>query len=126
MTTEALFRALCYELGLFFLDRQPSLAHNPWFRRMINYCRTDWADWKTAKVMKTIDSQSKALIEEWVEDHRNAMANKLAKKAREAFPKATITPVPDAIIPSVIIEEEGDSPLGGPLRITWKPEDYKS
>ena len=65
-------------------------------------------------------AESQKLIEEWVEDHRNAMSNKLAKKAKELFPKAKITPVPDAIVPSVIVEEEGDSLLGGPLRITWR------
>jgi len=121
MTTQALFRALCYEVGVLFLERWPSLATNPWFRRMMNYCRTDWADWKTAKTMKAIDSQSQKLVEEWVEDHRNAMSNKLAKKAKEMFPKAKVTPVPDAIVPSVIIEEEGgETALGGPMRITWK------
>ena len=120
MSTEALIYALCYELGLFFLRKRPSLGDNKWFRRMMNYCRTDWADWKTAQTMKLIDSQSQKLVEEWVEDHRNAMANKLTKKAKELFPKAKVTPVPDAIVPSVLVEEEGDSALGGPLRITWR------
>ena len=87
---------------------------------MMNNCRGDWSDWRASLVYKTIDSQSQKLIEEWVEDHRNAMSNKLAKKAKELFPKAKITPVPDAIVPSVIVEEEGDSLLGGPLRITWR------
>lgn len=90
---------------------------------MMNYCRTDWADWKTSRVVNSVDSQSEKLIEEWVEDQRNAMANKLAKKAKEIYPKAKITPVPDAIVPSVIIEGEGDSLLGGPMRITWRIDD---
>lgn len=89
----------------------------------MNYCRADWADWKASRVVKGADSQSEKLIEAWVEDQRNAMANKLAKKAKEMFPKAKITPVPDAIVPSVIIEEEGDSLLGGPMRITWRIDD---
>ena len=123
MTTSALIRALCYEVGLLLLHRQPNLRLNKWFQRMMNFCRADWSEWKAAKVMKAIDSQSEQLVHEWVEDHRNAMANKLAKKAREMFPKAKVTPVPDAIVPSVIIEEEGDSPLGGPMRITWRIDD---
>ena len=123
MTTGALIRALCYEIGLLLLHRRPSLRLNKWFRRMMNFCRADWSEWKTAKVMKAIDSQSEQLVHEWVEDHRNAMANKLAKKAREMYPKAKVTPVPDAIVPSVIIEEEGDSLLGGPMRITWRIDD---
>lgn len=120
MTTGALINAFFYELGLFLLRKRPSLSRRDWFRRMMNNCRGDWADWKTAQTMKTINSQSQKLVEEWVEDHRNAMSNKLAKKAKELFPKAKITPVPDAIVPSVIVEEEGDSLLGGPLRITWR------
>jgi hypothetical protein len=123
MKLNALMNALIYELGLLLVRRSPSLGNNKWFRRMMNYCRTDWADWKTAQTMKAIDNQSQKLVEEWVEDHRNAMANKLAKKAKELFPKATITAVPDAIVPSVIVEEEGDSLLGGPLRITWRLDD---
>lgn len=120
MTTGALINAFFYELGLFLLGKWPSLSRREWFRRMMNNCRGDWSDWKASLVYKSIDSQSQKLIEEWVEDHRNAMSNKLAKKAKELFPKAKITPVPDAIVPSVIIEEEGDSLLGGPLRITWR------
>ena len=120
MTTGALINAFFYELGLFLLRKWPSLSRREWFRRMMNNCRGDWSDWMASLVYKTIDSQSQKLIEEWVEDHRNAMSNKLAKKAKELFPKAKITPVPDAIVPSVIVEEEGDSLLGGPLRITWR------
>jgi len=120
MTTQALFKALCYQVGLLFIDRIPSLKGNALIRRMMNYCRADWAEWKTTHVMKSVDSQGKQLMNEWVEDHRNAMANKLAKKAQQMYPKAKVTPVPDAIVPSVIIEEEGDSLLGGPMRITWR------
>lgn len=120
MTSQALFRALCYQVGLFLLGKNASLKGNALFCRMMNYCRADWAEWKTVHVMKSVDSQGKQLMHEWVEDHRNAMANKLAKKAKEMYPKAKVTPVPDAIVPSVIIEEEGDSLLGGPMRITWR------
>ena len=45
------------------------------------------------------------------------------KKARDKFP-ITITPVEDAVIPMVVIEEHDEaSPLGGPMRITWRIED---
>ena len=92
MTTGALINAFFYELGLFLLRKWPSLSLREWFRRMMNNCRGDWSDWRASLVYKTIDSQSQKLIEEWVEDHRNAMSNKLAKKAKELFPKAKITP----------------------------------
>jgi len=87
-------------------------------------CRPSWTEWKTAQVMKNVDEQSKKLVEYWAEDQRTAMTNKLAKKAKRKFPDAIITPVPNAAVPSVIIEEEnGDSPLGGPMRITWRLDD---
>ena len=71
--------------------------------------------------MKSVSGQSKKIIEEWAEDNRKARCNKLAKKARDKFPNATITPVEDAVIPMVIIEEHDEaSPLGGPMRITWR------
>jgi hypothetical protein len=120
MTNWGLVRAFCYQMGLFFLEKKQSLKSNSLFCRMMNHCRPDWAQWKTAHVMKSVDNQGKQLMHEWVEDHRNAMSNKLAKKAREMYPKAKVTPVLDAIVPSVIIEEEGDSLLGGPMRITWR------
>lgn len=125
VTNIALINALAYELGLLFLDRFSSLAFNPWFKRMMAYCRADWAEWRTKRVMKDVDRQSNKIIEQWAEDSRNARANKLAKKAKEKFPGAKVTPVPDSFLPTVIIEEDddGDTPLGGPMRITWRLED---
>jgi hypothetical protein len=74
--------------------------------------------------MKKVDAQSNKIMQQWAEDHRNARSNKLAKKAKEKFPNAKITPVPDSFVPSVIIEEDdGDTALGGPMRITWRLED---
>jgi hypothetical protein len=53
----------------------------------------------------------------------------LASKAQELFPEATVTPLPQAIVPSVMIVHEaaeGSSDavkaLGGELRITWRLE----
>ena len=124
MKLSVLILALFYELGLLLLDRSPALLTNSWFRRMMANCRPSWTEWKTAQVMKNVDEQSKKLVEYWAEDQRTAMANKLAKKAKRQFPDAKITPVPNAAVPSVIIEEEnGDTALGGPMRITWRLDD---
>ena len=125
MTNSALLNALAYELGLMLLDRFSSLAFNPWFKRMMAYCRADWAEWRTKRVMKNVDRQSNKIIEQWAEDSRKARANKLEKKAKEKFPGAKITLMTDSFLPTVIIEEdeEGDTPLGGPMRITWRLED---
>lgn len=89
------------------------------------HCRPDWALWKTRNALKQVDGQAQKIVEQWAEDQRNAEANKLAKKAKEKFPNAKVTPVSDAFFPSVIIEEDekGDTPLGGPMRITWNLDD---
>lgn len=124
MQLSVLILALLYELGLLLLDRSPAWFIRSIIWRMMANCRPSWTEWKTAQVMKNIDEQSKKVVEYWAEDQRTAMANKLAKKAKRQFPNAKITPVPNAAVPSVIIEEEnGDTALGGPMRITWRLDD---
>lgn len=125
MTLQALVFALLYDLGLLLLERSPSLIHNPWFKKMMAHCRPDWALWKTKNALKKVDGQAQKIVGQWAEDQRNAEANKLAKKAKQLFPEAKITTVPDAAVPSVMIEEDnGDTPLGGPMRITWRLDDH--
>lgn len=125
MKKSALINALAYELGLFLGRRFPDLVFKAWYQRMMAYCRPDWAEWRTKHAMKSVDMQSNKIMEQWAEDSRTARLNKLAKKAKEKFPNAKVTPVPDAFFPSVIIEEdeEGDTPLGGPMRITLNLDD---
>jgi hypothetical protein len=126
MKGEAWFNALCYEAGLWAAEKRPSLASVPWFKLLMAYCRPDWVEWKTKIVMEKVDEQVKELVATWEKEHREDTANKLAAKAQELFPKAKITPLPDAVVPSVIIEQappanaSGDvKALGGEMRITW-------
>ena len=79
--------------------------------------------------MQKVDEQAKELVEQWEKEERVVIANKLADKAQELFPEATITPLPDAIVPSVMIVHEAPpeasdavKALGGELRITWQLE----
>jgi hypothetical protein len=79
--------------------------------------------------MQKVDEQAKELVEQWEKEERETIANKLADKAQELFPEATITPLPDAIVPSVMIIHEAPASasdavkaLGGELRITWRLE----
>jgi hypothetical protein len=125
VTNIALINALAYELGLLLTDRFPGLIFKAWFQRMMAHCRADWAEWRTKRTMRKVDAQSNQIMKQWAEDHRTAQMNKLVKKAKEKFPGAKVTPAPDAFFPSVIIEEdeEGDTPLGGPMRITWNLDD---
>ena len=125
MKKRALINALAYELGLLLGDRFPKLVFKAWYQRMMAYCRADWAEWRAKHAMKSVDMQSNKIMEQWAEDSRTARLNKLTKKAKERFPNAKVTPVSDSFFPSVIIEEdeEGDTPLGGPMRITWNLDD---
>ena len=94
---------------------------------LMAYCRPDWAEWKTKIVMEKIDQQTTALVKQWEKEERETKANALAEKAHELFPDAKVTPLPDAIVPSVLIEKappadasEAVKALGGELRITYQ------
>jgi hypothetical protein len=94
---------------------------------LMAYCRPDWTEWKTKVVMEAVDKQAAALVKQWEKDERETKANQLADKARELFPEATVTPLRDAIVPSVMIVREAPpdasddiKALGGELRITWQ------
>ena len=132
MTREVWFNALCYEVGLWAVERRPSLAFSPWFKLLMKHCRPDWMEWKTAAVMKKVDKQASTLQEQWKKEEREAKTTALAKKAQELFPDAKVTAAPDAVVPSVIIEKappEGASDavkaLGGELRITYQLDQAK-
>lgn len=93
----------------------------------MEWCRPDWAEWKTKIVMEKVDEQATILVQQWEAEERESKANDLAKEARKLFPDATITPLPNAIVPSVLIEKappasasEAVKALGGELRITYQ------
>lgn len=126
MTNQAIFNALCYELGLFLIRKRPSLAFHPLMKRLMEWCRPDWAAWKTSLTLQKIDRQAKELVQQWEAEHRHDVADKLADKAQELFPTAKITPLPNAIVPSVMIEHSAPvnasdavKAFGGEMRITW-------
>src|SRR6056300_1683981 len=127
MNKESWFNALCYEAGLWAVERWPSLAFNAWFKLLMAHCRPSWAEWKTKIVMETVDRQTVSLQEQWEKEHRAVVAEELARKAQELFPSSKISPLPHAIIPSVLIEtappdnaSEAVKALGGELRLTYQ------
>ncbi len=80
--------------------------------------------------MQKVDEQAATLIDQWDKEDKETKADKLAEKAKELFPQATITPLPDAIVPSVMIVHEAPpeasdeiKALGAELRITWQLSD---
>lgn len=122
-----LVNALCYELAMWLLAKKPGFSSAFWLQLLIANCRPDWALWKTSLTMKRVDEQAAALVDQWEKEEKIATANKLAARAQELFPQATITPLPNAIVPSVMIVHEAPleasddiKALGGELRITWQ------
>jgi hypothetical protein len=127
MSKQSWFNAFCYELGLWVAEKRPSLALQPWFKMLMAYCRPDWAEWKTKIVMEKVDEQAATLVKQWEKEERETKANALAEKARSLYPEAKVTPLPNAIVPSVLIEQappadasEAVKALGGELRITYQ------
>ena len=127
MSGQSWFNALCYEAGLWAVTKRPSLAFQPWFKMLMAYCRPDWVEWKTKIVMEKVDEQAAVLVKQWEKEERETKANALADQAKKLFPDAIVTPLPNAIVPSVMIEKappadasEAVKALGGELRITYQ------
>jgi hypothetical protein len=127
MSLSELINALLYELAVWLVVKYPSLAFNPWVARLIVWCRPDWTQWKTQQTMKDVDRQAVKIVEQWEKEERIEKASALAEQARQLYPHATITPLPDAVVPSVMIEHEAAEDasddvkaLGGEMRITYK------
>lgn len=120
------FFALCYELALELAKQRPSIASKWWHKRLLEWYRPAWVEWKTETTLQSVDKQAKVLVEQWEAEEREHRSEALVAKAQELFPKATITPLPNAVVPSVmIIHEASDDAsddikaLGAELRITW-------
>ena len=124
MTRAALINALLYELAKWLVQRKPALALHPLIIRLLAWCQPDWEQWKVSETMKSVDNQAAALVEQWEKDDKTNQAIQLVQKAQQLFPDAIVTNVPDASIPSVMIENEAASnasdevkALGGEMRI---------
>jgi len=118
--------ALCYELALELAKQRPSIASQWWYKQLLEWCRPAWVEWKTQTTLQAVDKQAEALVEQWEKEEREQRSGALAAKAQELFPKATVTPLPNAIVPSVMIVHEAPDDaseaikaLGAELRITW-------
>ena len=123
-------RAMCYEAGLWAVQKWPWIGLLPNYQTVMMEWRPFWEAWKVQTTLQKVEEQSVLLKEQWEKEERQHRANTLAMKAQELFPDATITPLPDAPVPSVMIIHEAPSgasdavkALGGELRITWQLND---
>jgi hypothetical protein len=129
MNPETFFYYSCYEAGLWAAKRWPWLLFAPGYKSIMDALRPFWEEWKVQFTMEEVDKQAATLVEQWEIEDREGRSAVLASKAQQLFPEATITPLPQAIVPSVMIVHEaaeGSSDavkaLGGELRITWRLE----
>lgn len=126
MSKQTVLLALCYELALEVAKQWSRVRLFPWFPLLLEYCFPFWTEWKTQNTLKKVDAQAKELVKQWEKEERKIVADKLAEKAQELFPQAIITSLPDAVVPSVMIEHappanasDAVKALGGEMRITW-------
>ena len=124
MTKGALINALLYELVKWLIQRKPALAFSPLIIRLLSWCRPDWEQWKINETMESVDSQAAALLQQWEKNDKTNQNIQLVQKAQQLFPDAIVTNMPNAPIPSVMIEKEaasnasdGVKALGGEMRI---------
>jgi hypothetical protein len=129
MNAETFFYYSCYEAGLWAAKQWPWLLFAPGYKSFMDTLRPFWEEWKVQFTMEEVDKQAATLVEQWKIEDREGRSAVLASKAQELFPEATVTPLPYAIVPSVMIVHEaaeGSSDavkaLGGELRITWRLE----
>jgi hypothetical protein len=129
MNAETFFYYSCYEAGLWAAKRWPWLVLILGYKNIMDILRPFWEAWKVQFTMEEVDKQAEVLVEQWEIEEREGRSAVLASKAQELFPEATVTPLPQAIVPSVMIVHEaaeGSSDavkaLGGELRITWRLE----
>jgi hypothetical protein len=132
MTLSALVNALLYEVAIWLVAKYPSLAFSPWLTRLIVWCRPDWTEWKTQRTMKDVDKQTVKIVEQWEKEERIEKATTLVEQAKKLYPHATITALPDAVVPSVMIQQEAAEDasddvkvLGGEMRITYQLEELQ-
>ena len=125
---QAALNALCYELALWAVTRWPFIRFKPWFAALMAWCKPDWTAQKVQSTLLNVDKQVEEIKLQWEKAEQQEKvdaAEALASEAQKLFPDATVTPLPNAIVPSVmIVKEAPDSAsdaikaLGGSLRIT--------
>lgn len=107
----------CYLVCKWLIERNPSLALNPWIKRILEECFQDWVNWKTAETMESVDQQAEQIKEQWKKEENQ----KIVEKAQEMFPDAKVS-THDVKTGAVLIEHPpngslAQSLLGGTLEI---------
>lgn len=127
MNAKTLFLGICYEVAVEIAKSRPRLKSTSWFPLVLSTLKPYWIEWKTFLTMERVDEQAGNLVKQWEKEDKEAVSTELSKKAEKLFLEATVTPLPNAVVPSVIIIHEAGKEasddvkaLGGELRITSK------
>lgn len=70
MRKYTVFNAVIYELLTELIEIWPKLKLHPWVRAALNWCRTDWVEWRTEKTLKDVDEQAKLIADEWAQQEK--------------------------------------------------------
>ena len=65
MRTETYVFYACYEIAVWYAAKNPGIVFNPWYKRLIEWCRPYWVEVKTAKTMADVDRQAAEIADEW-------------------------------------------------------------
>jgi len=132
MSSESFFYYSLYEMGLWAGRKWPWLWFVLGYKNTMDLLFPYWEMWKIKISGEQTIQQAEKIADQWQADERETKANALAVEAQELFPEATVTPLPNAIVPSVMIiteapesASEGVKALGGELRITYAPNGLK-
>jgi hypothetical protein len=119
--------ALLYEGLLWAFGKWPKLARSPWAKAALAHCFHHWLAWKTRLSMESVDRQAEEVKKQWERGEREEKAQALTTQAQALFPEASVEALPDAPVPSVLIEHEAPEgasdavkALGGEMRITYR------
>jgi hypothetical protein len=132
MTEPSVVNALLYEVALWVKARCPWIVISTLCDQIIANCRPDWVKWRTETTIERVEQQAAEIVVQWKEEEKNEKANTLAAQATKLYPTAKITPLPNAVVPSVMIEQEAPEDasddvkaLGGEMRITYQFEELQ-
>lgn len=107
----------CYLVCKWLIERNPSLALNPWIKKILEECFQDWVKWKTAETMDSVARQVEAIKEQWQKEDNE----RIVEKVKEMFPNAKVS-THDEKTGAVLIEHPpngslAQSLLGGTIEI---------
>lgn len=65
MRSYSILNAVLYEFLIGLIEIWPKLKLNPWIRAALNWCLSDWVEWRTEQTLKDVDKQAREIVKEW-------------------------------------------------------------